>query len=144
MVEIGVLQQLDPFEATLWAAPSFGTPKKIGDICIIADFRKMNAWIQCKLFPLPHIAKQLQKLDNSLRELWHLICPKGSTQSLWTKEVKRYVPWCFHGEIRIYAFTNGGSMCTGLFSRNNDETMAEAQTNRKTPKYQRICILNRT
>ena len=63
MVEIGVLKQLSPFEDTPWAAPSFGTPKKTGDIRIVTDFRKMNAWIQRKPFPLPRIGEQLQKLN---------------------------------------------------------------------------------
>ena len=63
MVEIRVLQQLDLFEDTLWKAPTFGAPKKTGDIRIETDFRKMNAWIQHKLFSLPRIQEQLQKLD---------------------------------------------------------------------------------
>jgi hypothetical protein len=31
-----------------WAAPSFGTPKKNGQILFISDFRQLNKWIICR------------------------------------------------------------------------------------------------
>ena len=45
------------------ASPSFGIPKKPGDIRIITDFRELNKWVEVDLFPLPHINETLQKLE---------------------------------------------------------------------------------
>ena len=42
MVDIGVLKELPWHDDSPWASPSFGIPKKTGDIRIITDFRELN------------------------------------------------------------------------------------------------------
>ena len=63
MVEIGVLRKLPWDDDSPWAAPTFGIPKKTGDIRIVTDFRKLNACIERNPYPLPRIIDQLQKLE---------------------------------------------------------------------------------
>lgn len=46
-----------------WAAPTFVQPKKTGDVRILTDFRKLNAVLKRKPFPLPKISDLLQKLS---------------------------------------------------------------------------------
>ena len=62
MVEIGVLKELPWHDDSPWASPTFGIPKKTGDIRIITDFRELNKWVEVDLFPLPRINETLQKL----------------------------------------------------------------------------------
>jgi hypothetical protein len=40
-----------------WAAPSFGTPKKNGQIWFVSDFCQLNKWIICQPYPMPSIHK---------------------------------------------------------------------------------------
>jgi hypothetical protein len=46
-----------------WAAPTFIQAKKTGDVRILADFRRLNAQIKRKPFPLPNISDLLRKLS---------------------------------------------------------------------------------
>jgi hypothetical protein len=46
-----------------WAAPIFIQAKKTGDVRILTDFRRLNAQIKRKPFPLPHISDMLRKLS---------------------------------------------------------------------------------
>jgi hypothetical protein len=46
-----------------WAAPSFIQPKKTGDVRILTDFRRRNAALKRKPFPLPKISDLLQRLS---------------------------------------------------------------------------------
>jgi hypothetical protein len=46
-----------------WAAPTFIQAKKIGDVRILTDFRRLNAQIKRKPFPLPKISDLLRKLS---------------------------------------------------------------------------------
>lgn len=46
-----------------WAAPTFVQPKKTGDVRILTDFRRLNAVLKRKPFPLPKISDLLQKLS---------------------------------------------------------------------------------
>jgi hypothetical protein len=46
-----------------WAAPTIVQPKKTGDVRILTDFRRLNALIKRKPFPLPEISDLLQKLS---------------------------------------------------------------------------------
>ena len=63
MVEIGVLKKLPWDDDSPWKCPTFGVPKKTGDIRIVTDFRKMNECIERHPYPLPRIIDQLQKLE---------------------------------------------------------------------------------
>jgi hypothetical protein len=45
-----------------WAAPTFIQAKKTGDVRISTDFRRRNAQIKRKPFPLPKISDLLRKL----------------------------------------------------------------------------------
>jgi hypothetical protein len=45
-----------------WAAPTFIKAKKTGDVRILTDFRRLNAQIKRKRFPLPKISDLLRKL----------------------------------------------------------------------------------
>jgi hypothetical protein len=46
-----------------WAAPTFIQAKKTGDVHISTDFRRLNAQIRRKPFPLPKISDLLSKLS---------------------------------------------------------------------------------
>jgi hypothetical protein len=46
-----------------WAAPTFIQAKKTGDVRILTDFRRLNAQIKSKSFPLPKISDLLRKLS---------------------------------------------------------------------------------
>jgi hypothetical protein len=46
-----------------WAAPTFIQAKKIGDVRILTDFRRINAQIKRRPFPLPKISDLLRKLS---------------------------------------------------------------------------------
>ena len=63
MVDIGVLKELPWHDDSPWSSPSFGIPKKTGDIRIITDFRELNKWVEVDPFPLPRINETLQKLE---------------------------------------------------------------------------------
>ena len=60
LTKIGVLEKNTDSE---WAAPTFVQPKKMGDVRILTDFRKLNAKLIRKPFPLPKISDILQKLS---------------------------------------------------------------------------------
>jgi hypothetical protein len=45
-----------------WDAPTFVQAKKTGDVRILKDFRRLNAQIRRKPFPLPKISDLLRKL----------------------------------------------------------------------------------
>lgn len=63
MVDIGVLKTLLWKNDNPWVSPSFGIPKKIGDICIITYLRELNKWVEVDLFLLPRFNETLQKLE---------------------------------------------------------------------------------
>jgi hypothetical protein len=46
-----------------WATPTFIQAKKTGDVQILTDFRRLNAQIKRKPFPLPNICDLLGKLS---------------------------------------------------------------------------------
>jgi hypothetical protein len=46
-----------------WAAPTFIQAKKTGNVRILTDFRRLNAQIKRKPFPLPKISDLLRKLS---------------------------------------------------------------------------------
>ena len=60
LTDINVFERCHDSE---WAAPTFVQPKKTGDIRILTDFRKLNAVLKRKPFPLPKISDLLQKLS---------------------------------------------------------------------------------
>ena len=60
LTDIGVFKKTYDSE---WAAPTFVQPKKTGDVRILTDFRRVNAMIKRKPFPLPKISDLLQKLS---------------------------------------------------------------------------------
>ena len=59
LTDIGVFKKDSDSE---WAAPTFIKPKKTGDVRILTDFRRLNACIKRKPFPLPKISDLLRKL----------------------------------------------------------------------------------
>jgi len=58
--DIGVMEKSYDSE---WAAPSFIQKKKTGDIRVLTDFRRLNAVLKRKPFPLPKISDLLLKLE---------------------------------------------------------------------------------
>jgi hypothetical protein len=46
-----------------WAAPTFIQAKKTCDVRILTDFKRLNAQIKRKPFPLPNISDMLRKLN---------------------------------------------------------------------------------
>jgi hypothetical protein len=64
--EIKRLTYIDVFNRSSdseWAAPTFIQSKKTGDVRILTDFRRLNAQIKRKPFPLPKISDILRKLS---------------------------------------------------------------------------------
>mmetsp|Transcript_27157 Transcript_27157/g.39950 ORF Transcript_27157/g.39950 Transcript_27157/m.39950 type:complete len:553 (-) Transcript_27157:1456-3114(-) len=59
LVELGVLK---PHTNSEWAAPTFGIPKKNGEIRIMTDFRKINESLKRSLHPLPLIREILDQI----------------------------------------------------------------------------------
>jgi hypothetical protein len=63
--EMKILTDIDVFKTSSdseWAAPTFIKAKKTGDVRILKDFRRLNAQIKRKPFPLPKISDLLNKL----------------------------------------------------------------------------------
>ena len=60
LVMLGVLEECHDSE---WGAPSFIIPKKNGTVRFISDFRKLNALLKRKPFPIPKIQDMLLKLQ---------------------------------------------------------------------------------
>jgi hypothetical protein len=60
LTDIDVLNRSSDSE---WAAPTFIQAKKTGDVRILTDFRRLNAQIKRKPFPLPKISDLLRKLS---------------------------------------------------------------------------------
>ena len=57
---LGVLEPCDDSE---WGAPSFIIPKKNLTVRFLSDFRRLNASLKRKPFPIPKIQDMLQKLE---------------------------------------------------------------------------------
>jgi hypothetical protein len=60
LTDIDVFNRSSDYE---WAAPTFIQAKKTGDVRILTDFRRLNAQIKRKPFPLPKISDLLRKLS---------------------------------------------------------------------------------
>ena len=60
LVKLGVLEECQESE---WAAPTFIIPKKNHTVRFISDFRKLNAALKRKPYPIPKIQDMLQKLE---------------------------------------------------------------------------------
>lgn len=60
LVQLGVLEECQESE---WAAPTFIIPKKNHTVRFISDFRKLNAALKRKPYPIPKIQDMLQKLE---------------------------------------------------------------------------------
>ena len=56
------LKKLNHKEGSHWALSSFAQAKKTSNICVLTDFWKINTVIEQNPFPLPHIAKTIQKI----------------------------------------------------------------------------------
>jgi hypothetical protein len=52
-----------------WAAPTFIKAKKTGDVRILTYFRRLNAQIKRKSFPLPKMSDMLRKLSGFKYEM---------------------------------------------------------------------------
>ena len=63
MVDIGGLNELPWHDDSPCTSPSFGVPKKTGDIRNVTDFRELNKFVEVDPFPLPRINETLQKLE---------------------------------------------------------------------------------
>jgi hypothetical protein len=64
--EMKRLTDIDVFKRSSdseWEAPTFIQAKKTGDVRILTDFRRLNAQIRRKPFPLPKISDLLSKLS---------------------------------------------------------------------------------
>jgi hypothetical protein len=64
--EMKILADIDVFNRSSdsdLAAPTFIQAKKTGDVRILTDFRRLNAQIKRKPFPIPKISDLLRKLS---------------------------------------------------------------------------------
>jgi hypothetical protein len=60
LTDIDVFNRSSDYE---WAASTFIQAKKIGDVRILTDFRRLNVQIRRKPFPLPKISDLLRTLS---------------------------------------------------------------------------------
>ena len=60
LVKLGVLEKVQQSE---WGSPTFIIPKKDNKIRFISDFRRLNAKLKRKPYPLPRIGDTLQQLE---------------------------------------------------------------------------------
>ncbi len=60
LVKLGVLE---PTQSSEWGSPTFIIPKKDNRIRFVSDFRRLNAKIKRKPYPLPRISDTLQQLE---------------------------------------------------------------------------------
>ena len=60
MVDLDILERVSSSE---WASPTFIVPKKDGRVRFVSDFRRLNAKLKRKPFPLPRIQDTLQNLE---------------------------------------------------------------------------------
>jgi len=60
LCEIGVLE---PIEGSEWGSPTFIIPKNQGTVRFVTDFRRLNAKIIRKPYPIPRITDTLQQLE---------------------------------------------------------------------------------
>jgi Retroviral aspartyl protease len=60
LVKLGVLRKTNESE---WAAPSFGIPKKNGQIRFVSDFRQLNKTLRRLPFPLPNPQEIFRTMD---------------------------------------------------------------------------------
>jgi hypothetical protein len=64
--DVNFFTDIDVFNkrpASEWAAPTFVQAKNTGDLRILTDFRRLNAQIKRKPFPLSKISDMLRKLS---------------------------------------------------------------------------------
>ena len=60
LVELGVLE---PVQESEWGSPTFIVPKKDDKVRFVSDFRRLNAKLKRKPYPLPRISDTLQQLE---------------------------------------------------------------------------------
>ena len=60
LCRLNVLRRCNESE---WAAPSFGTPKKNGQIRFVSDFRQLNKWIIRRPYPMPCIHELFKRFE---------------------------------------------------------------------------------
>ncbi len=63
LAKLGVLEICQESE---WAAPTFIIPKKNQQVSFISDFRRLNAALKRKPYPIPKIQDMLQKMQGLL------------------------------------------------------------------------------
>ena len=63
LIDIGVLRREEVHNASEWASPSFIIPKKDESVRFLSDFRKLNAKIVRKPYPIPKILELMQTLE---------------------------------------------------------------------------------
>ena len=63
MCDIGVLEKLDHWTNSPWAAPTFVQAKKTGDVRVLTDLWEVNKNIKRKPFLLPQINNLIQKMQ---------------------------------------------------------------------------------
>ena len=104
MVAIGILKKLQWHNNTPWAAPSFGQPKKTGDLQIITDFGKMNESIEQHPFPIPKKLDTMQTL-NKFKSATALDLSQGFYTIPLDKESQKIcttvTPWRKYAHLRM-------------------------------------------
>ena len=122
MVAIGVLKK--DFNSP-WAAATFIQPKKTGDIRVLTDFRRLNAVLKRKPFPLPQIGDLLLKLEGftyatalDLSMGYYHIPMSEQAQALCTT----VLPW---GKYRYCRLPMGLKVATDVFQNTMMELLGD-------------------
>jgi len=122
LVSIGVLKK--DYNSP-WAAATFIQPKKTGDIRVLTDFRRLNAVLKRKPFPLPQIADLLLKLEGftyatalDLSMGYYQIRLSESAQALCTT----VLPW---GKYKYCRLPMGIKVATDIFQNVMTELLGD-------------------
>ena len=124
LTRIGVFKKSYDSE---WAAPTFVQPKKTGDVRILTDFRRLNAVLRRKPFPLPKISDLLQKLSGfkyataiDLSMGYYHIPLDEESQKLCTT----ILPW---GKYRYQRLPMGVKNSPDIFQATMDEILGDLE-----------------
>jgi hypothetical protein len=80
-----------------WEAPTFIQDKKTGGVRILTDFRRLNAQIERKPFPLPKISDMLRKLSR----FKYAMAIDPSVVALWQIQIQKIANGCENKPIHI-------------------------------------------
>jgi hypothetical protein len=121
LCRLNVLRRCNESE---WAAPSFGTPKKNGQIRFVSDFRQLNKWIIRQPYPMPSIHELFKRFEG-----FTYCTALDLNMGFWTILLDKFsqpTPMHDHltlGKVLLPSSSNGTCLFTGHIPRENVRTV---------------------